>query len=284
MTQDASNPLNSTHTFRIGNVPVGGANPLVFLAGPCVIESESHVLHMAENLQRIAERLAVPLVFKASYDKANRTSVHSFRGPGLEEGLRILAKVKSDLGLPLLTDVHEADQAPAVAEVCDLLQIPAFLCRQTDFVAAVGRAGKPVNVKKGQFLAPWDVKNIAVKLEEVGCRDVLMTERGVSFGYGTLVSDMRALAIMREVTGLPVCFDATHSVQQPGALGNATGGQRQYVPTLARAASATGIHALFLETHDNPDAAKSDGPNMVPLHEFERLARTCRDLDRIARE
>ncbi|MCC6546447.1 3-deoxy-8-phosphooctulonate synthase [Candidatus Sumerlaeota bacterium] len=267
----------------VGNVPVGGDAPLCIFAGPCVIESEDHVLRMAERLKAICADARVPLVFKASYDKANRTSERSFRGPGLVAGLKIFARIKKELGLPILTDVHEADQARDVAGVCDILQIPAFLCRQTDFVHAVGRAGKPVNVKKGQFLAPWDVKNIAEKLREVGCKDIVLTERGSSFGYGQLVTDFRSLVIMREQTGLPVCFDGTHSVQEPGALGNATGGQRKHVPLLCRAACAVGVNALFIETHDDPDKAKSDGPNMVPLSEMGSLLETCRALDEVAR-
>lgn len=289
MTSQA-NYFNSVPAFansqpiRVGNLTIGGAAPLTLIAGPCVIESEEHTLFMAERLKAICTRLEIPLIFKASYDKANRTSINSFRGPGLKEGLRILALVKEKLGLPLLTDVHTEEQIPAVAEVCDILQIPAFLCRQTDFVLAMGRSGKAVNVKKGQFLAPWDIRNVVTKLKEVGCTDVLLTERGVSFGYGALVSDFRALAIMAELTGKPVCFDATHSVQQPGGLGTATGGERQYVPLLARAACAVGVHSLFMETHDRPDQAKSDGPNVVALDHMEGVLRICRDLDRAVRQ
>jgi 2-dehydro-3-deoxyphosphooctonate aldolase (KDO 8-P synthase) len=275
--------LAQSRQISVGKVPIGGTAPLALIAGPCVIESRDHLLFMAEKLVAITQRLGLPLIFKASFDKANRTSVHSFRGPGIEEGLKLLALVKEQFGVPILTDVHTEEQAPLIAEVCDILQIPAFLCRQTDFVAAVGRVGRAVNVKKGQFLAPGDVRNIATKLKEVGCEDVLMTERGVSFGYGTLVTDFRALPMMQEATNLPVCFDATHSVQQPGGLGTATGGQRQYVPHLARAACAVGTHALFIETHDRPDEAKSDGPNMVPLAELEALLRDCMAIDRVTR-
>lgn len=271
--------LTSCRKFNVGTIPVGGNAPLAVIAGPCVIESEDHVLFLAEKLKKLCSKLNVPLIFKASYDKANRTSMKSYRGPGLERGLQILARVKREFDLPILTDVHAEEQAAPVAEVCDILQIPAFLCRQTDFVHAIGRVGKPVNVKKGQFLAPWDIKNVADKLREIGCEDILLTERGVTFGYGALVSDFRALANMQEITGLPVCFDATHSVQQPGGLGTATGGQRQYVPLLSRAACAAGINVLFLETHDNPDQAKSDGPNMVPLSEMEALLRSCLAID-----
>jgi len=275
--------LAQARAINIGPLKVGGSSPLTLIAGPCVIESEEHIHFVAERLVEMTSRLGIPFIFKASYDKANRTSVHSFRGPGLEEGMRILASVKKRFGVPILTDVHTEEQAAPVAQVCDILQIPAFLCRQTDFVAAVGRTGRAVNVKKGQFLAPADVRNIATKLKEVGCEDVLMTERGVSFGYGTLVSDFRALPLMQEATGLPVCFDATHSVQQPGGLGTATGGQRQFVPHLARAACAVGVHALFIETHDRPDEAKSDGPNMVPLAELEALLADCIAIDRVVR-
>ena len=273
----------SSDAIRVGNLTIGGGAPLTLIAGPCVIESEEHTLFVARSLKDICTRLGIPLIFKASYDKANRTSISSFRGPGLEEGLRILALVKEKYGLPLLTDVHTEEQIPAVAKVCDILQIPAFLCRQTDFVLAVGRSGKAVNVKKGQFLAPWDIKNVVSKLKEVGCTDVLLTERGVSFGYGALVSDFRALAIMSELTGKPICFDATHSVQQPGGLGNATGGERQYVPLLARAACAVGVHSLFMECHDRPDQAKSDGPNVLPLDQMESVLTICRDIDRAVR-
>jgi len=276
--------LVTCRTFLIGDVPVGGRHPLVLLAGPCVIESHEHTLMLAGEIKAVARRLGMPLVFKASYDKANRSSGASFRGPGLEEGLGILAAVKRVHGLPVLTDVHKEEEAPAVASACDLLQIPAFLCRQTDFVQAVGRAGKPVAVKKGQFLAPEDIANVVSKLKEVGCEDVLLTERGVSFGYHNLVSDFRALPSMQRLTGLPVCFDATHSVQQPGGLGNATGGKREFIPTLSRAACAVGINALFLEVHDNPAAAKSDGPNVVPLSELEGLLRICMTIDGAVRK
>jgi 2-dehydro-3-deoxyphosphooctonate aldolase (KDO 8-P synthase) len=276
--------LLKCRAFQVGDVPVGGSHPLVLLAGPCVIESREHTIEMAGAVREIAGRVGIPLVFKASYDKANRSAGSSFRGPGLTQGLDILAEVKSRFGLPVVTDVHREEDAPAVAAGCDLLQIPAFLCRQTDFVEAVGKAGKPVAVKKGQFLAPEDIANVAAKLRGVGCEDILLTERGVSFGYHQLVSDFRSLAIMREVTGLPVCFDATHSVQQPGGLGKATGGKREFVPLLARAACAVGINALFLEVHDRPDEAKSDGPNMVPLAELEELLQVCLELDRCVRK
>jgi len=270
--------------FSVGPVDVGGDAPMCLIAGPCVMESEDHTLFLAEKIAEVCRKLNMPLIFKASYDKANRTSKSSFRGPGLEEGMRILARIKREFALPILTDVHTEEQAPRVAEVCDILQIPAFLCRQTDFVQAVGSTGAAVNVKKGQFLAPWDVKNIVDKLAEVGCERVLLTERGTTFGYGALVTDFRALTIMREQTGMPVCFDGTHSVQQPGALGNATGGKREHVPLLCRAACAVGVNALFIETHDHPDAAKSDGPNMVPLNALESLLSTCQAIDRAIRQ
>ncbi len=271
--------LTACRSFHIGNIPVGGAHPLVLLAGPCVIESREHTLELAGRIKEITDRLGVPLVFKASYDKANRSSISSYRGPGIEKGLEILADVKATLGTPLLTDVHREEEAPLAAATCDLLQIPAFLCRQTDLVQAIGRAGKPVNVKKAQFIAPEDIVNIVWKLKEVGCEEVLLTERGTSFGYHNLVSDFRGLPTMQNLTELPVCFDATHSVQQPGGLGNATGGKREFVPVLARAACAVGINALFMEVHDNPAQAKSDGPNLVPLAELEKLLEICLALD-----
>lgn len=279
--------LASARAFRIGQHPVGGGAPMVLLAGPCVIQTREHTLELAARIAEVADRVGVPLVFKASYDKANRSSGSSFRGVGIERGLAIMAEVKQRLGLPLLTDVHTEEQAPLAAEVIDLLQLPAFLCRQTDFVQAIGRAavarGRAVNVKKGQFLAPEDVAQVAKKLAEVGCHDVLLTERGVSFGYHQLVTDFRALAIMANTTGLPVCFDATHSVQEPGGKGTASGGRREFVPLLARAACAVGIHALFLEVHEDPDRAPSDGPNMVPLAQLEGVLRACKAMDAAVR-
>ncbi len=271
--------LLSCRKFRIGNVSVGGEHPLVLFAGPCVIESPEHTLEMAARIKDVAERVGVPLVFKASYDKANRSSGSSWRGPGLRKGLDVLRDVTRLHGLPILTDVHKEEEAVEAADVCDILQIPAFLCRQTDFVQAVGRVGKPVNVKKAQFIAPEDVANVVSKLKDVGCEDVLLTERGTSFGYQNLVSDFRSLPTMQKLTGLPVCFDATHSVQQPGGLGNATGGKREFVPTLARAACGVGVNALFMEVHDSPEKALSDGPNMVPLTELENVLRGCLAID-----
>lgn len=271
--------LFACRKVNVGSVAIGGDAPLAVIAGPCVIESESHVLKMAEAIAALGAKLKVPVIFKASYDKANRTSGKSFRGVGLKEGMRLFRKVKAETALPILTDVHKESEPEEVAAVCDMLQIPAFLCRQTDFVEAVGKAGKPVNVKKGQFLAPHDVKNVADKLREVGNEDVLLTDRGTSFGYNTLVNDFRGLATMQQLTGLPVCFDATHSVQQPGGAGTSTAGDRSFVPLLARAAAGAGINALFLETHDNPADAKSDGPNMVWLDDLEDVLRGVLAVD-----
>jgi 2-dehydro-3-deoxyphosphooctonate aldolase (KDO 8-P synthase) len=259
---------------RVGAYHVGGGAPLLWIAGPCVIEGREFTLRVAEILRQHAEQLGIPLVFKASFDKANRSSGKSFRGVGLDEGLDVLAAVKRATGLPVTTDVHEVAQAGPVAEVCDILQIPAFLARQTDLLVAAGQTGRVVNVKKGQFMAPWDMKNVVAKLAEVGNRQVLLTERGTTFGYGMLVNDMRAVPWMQE-TGAPVIFDATHSVQTPGALGDRTGGDRRMVPYLARAAVAAGCDGVFIETHPDPDNAPSDGPNMIPLAELPALIRTC---------
>ncbi len=264
-----------TKTIKVGDLSIGGGADLAVIAGPCVIESKDHVMKMAEQIVKVCEKLKMPLIFKASYDKANRTSIESYRGPGIEEGLKILEGVKNEFSLPILTDVHTEDQAKSAADVCDIIQIPAFLCRQTDFIVAAGKTGKAVNVKKGQFLAPWDIVNVVQKLEEAGCRDILITERGTSFGYGSLVTDFRSLQLMAEKTSYPVCFDGTHSVQQPGGLGKATGGNREHVPLLCRAACAVGTNALFLETHDDPDNALSDGPNMIPLKNLEAVLSSC---------
>jgi 2-dehydro-3-deoxyphosphooctonate aldolase (KDO 8-P synthase) len=272
---DPIRTLATAQRFTIGGVPVGGSAPLVVIAGPCVLETLDHALDLGRELKAICERQGLGYVFKASYDKANRSSNSSFRGLGLERGLEILSRVKAELNVPVLTDVHTEEQVPAVAEVADILQIPAFLSRQTDFVQAVGRGGKPVNVKKAQFMAPEDIQNVVQKLQEVGCEDVLLTERGVSFGYHNLVTDFRSLPIMQHMTGKPVCFDATHSVQQPGGLGKSSGGRREFVPILARASCAVGIHALFLETHRTPDSAPSDGPNMLHLQDVEPLLAQC---------
>lgn len=249
---------------------VGENCPLALIAGPCVIESRDFTLKMADEIRQVCDRLQIPFVFKSSFDKANRTSANSFRGHTIDEGLEILQQVKDKIGVPVLTDIHESTQAAIVAEVVDVLQIPAFLCRQTDLLLAAAATGRAVNVKKGQFLAPWDMKNVVRKLEVGGARNILLTERGTSFGYNTLVVDFRALPQMREL-GYPVVFDATHSVQMPGGQGDKSGGQRQFVPYLASAAIAVGIDALFLEVHENPDVALSDGPNMVPLAQLEPL-------------
>ncbi|MFP4559811.1 MAG: 3-deoxy-8-phosphooctulonate synthase [Thiohalorhabdus sp.] len=250
--------------------PIGGDRPFFLIAGPCAIEGRGHALETASRLREICERLGIPLIYKSSFDKANRSSTKSFRGVGMAEGLEILAAVREEVGLPVLTDVHTPDQAEPVAEVVDVLQTPAFLCRQTDFIQAVAATGKPVNIKKGQFLAPWDMGNVVDKAREAGNEDIMVCERGVSFGYNNLVSDMRALAVMRE-TGAPVVFDATHSVQLPGGQGGASGGQREFVPVLASAAAGVGVDGLFMETHEDPDAAPSDGPNMWPLDRLEAL-------------
>ncbi len=242
----------------------------ILIAGPCVIESEELCLQVASKVKEIAERLELDYYFKSSFDKANRTSIYSYRGPGIEEGLRILKKVKDEVGVKVTTDIHEPWQAAKAAEICDMLQIPAFLCRQTDLLKAAGETGKLINVKKGQFLAPWDMKNVVTKLEEIGCKNFMLCERGSSFGYNTLVVDMSGIYEMKKF-GYPVVFDATHSVQKPGGTGTATGGNREYVEPLAKAAIAAGADALFFEVHPNPDTAKSDGPNMVRLDEFEEL-------------
>ena len=263
-------------------VRIGQAERLAFIAGPCQMESREHALETASALMEIAERLGVGLVYKTSFDKANRTSAGAARGMGLERALPVFAEIRETLGLPTLTDVHDAGQCAAVAEAVDVLQIPAFLCRQTDLLVAAARTGRAVNVKKGQFLAPWDMRNVVAKVTGEGNPNVLATERGVSFGYNTLVSDMRALPEMARI-GCPVVFDATHSVQQPGGQGTSSGGQREYVPVLARAAVAVGVAAVFIETHPDPDRAPSDGPNMVPLREFEALAAELLAFDALAK-
>ncbi|NMC20731.1 MAG: 3-deoxy-8-phosphooctulonate synthase [Thermogutta sp.] len=257
---------------EIGPYRCGPGRPLLVIAGPCVIESEDLTFRIADFLRRTGDEQGLPIVFKASFDKANRTSLRSYRGPGLEQGLRILAEVRKALSLPITTDIHLPDQAAAAAKVCDLLQIPAFLCRQTDLLVAAGATGRPVHVKKGQFLAPADMRHVVTKLAEAGCQDVLLGERGTFFGYGRLVNDMRSIPLMQSL-GVPVIFDATHSVQEPGGQGERSGGDRRMVPTLARAAVAAGADGVFLETHPDPDNALSDGPNMVPLEELPRLLR-----------
>jgi 2-dehydro-3-deoxyphosphooctonate aldolase (KDO 8-P synthase) len=267
----------------IGNARFGNALPLALIAGPCQLESRAHALEMASALKEIAGRVGMGLVYKTSFDKANRTSASAARGIGLDAALPIFAEIQS-LGIPVLTDVHEATQCARVAQAVDVLQIPAFLCRQTDLLIAAAETGRTVNVKKGQFLAPWDMKNVVAKLTDSGNPNVLVTERGVSFGYNTLVTDMRALPIMAETTGAPVIFDATHSVQQPGGQGTSSGGQREFVPVLARAAVAVGVAGVFIETHPDPDHAPSDGPNMVPLREFEALVKTLMEFDALSKK
>ena len=271
------NPIVAVAGVRFGN-----ALPLALIAGPCALESREHALEMAAALKEIAGRLGVGLVYKTSFDKANRTSAASARGLGLEAALPVFAEIRVRLGVPVLTDVHEPDQCARVAEVVDVLQIPAFLCRQTDLLLAAAKTGRVVNVKKGQFLAPWDMANVVAKITGAGNRNVLVTERGASFGYNTLVSDMRALPILAQ-TGAPVIFDATHSVQQPGGQGTSSGGERRFVPVLARAATAVGIAGIFIETHRDPDKAPSDGPNMLPLEQMEPLLRSLVAFDKLAK-
>jgi 2-dehydro-3-deoxyphosphooctonate aldolase (KDO 8-P synthase) len=265
-------------TVSVGNVSFANDGPLAVFAGPCQMESRAHALEMASALKEIANRLGIGLVYKTSFDKANRTSLAARRGLGLDGALAVFADIRASLNLPVVTDVHEASQCAEVAQVVDVLQIPAFLCRQTDLLAAAARTGRPVKVKKGQFLAPWDMRNVVAKVTGSGNANVLVTERGASFGYNTLVVDMRALPILREI-GCPVIFDATHAVQQPGGQGTASGGERRFVPTLARAAVAVGIAGLFIETHQDPDRAPSDGANMVPLNSFEGLLRDLMAID-----
>jgi 2-dehydro-3-deoxyphosphooctonate aldolase (KDO 8-P synthase) len=265
-----------------GTVRIGQSLPVAFIAGPCQLESRAHALEMSAALREIGDRLGAQIIYKTSFDKANRSSISTARGLGLSASLDIFNEIRESSGLPVLTDVHLPDQCAEVAQAVDVLQIPAFLSRQTDLLVAAAQTGKPINVKKGQFLAPWDMKHVVNKLVQSGCRDVLVCERGVSFGYNTLVSDMRALPELA-ATGAPVVFDATHSVQQPGGQGATSGGQRQYVPILARAAAAVGIAAVFIETHENPDKAPSDGPNMVPLSQLEELMRQIMAIDKLAK-
>jgi 2-dehydro-3-deoxyphosphooctonate aldolase (KDO 8-P synthase) len=268
---------------RVGAVEFANHRPIAVFAGPCQMESRAHALEMAAALKEIAARLGLGLVYKTSFDKANRTSLTGKRGVGLDAALEVFAEIRSRLGMAVVTDVHEAGQCARVAEVVDVLQIPAFLCRQTDLLVAAARTGRVVKVKKGQFLAPWDMANVVAKITGSGNPNVLVTERGASFGYNTLVVDMRSLAIMAEI-GAPVIFDATHAVQQPGGQGTASGGDRRFVPVLARAAVAVGVAGLFIETHDDPDRAPSDGPNMVPLREFEGLMRELMAIDQVAKQ
>lgn len=271
------------HDVSVGSLRIGARRPFVFIGGPCVIESREHALRHATALRAITERAGVPFIYKSSFDKANRTSLSSYRGPGLEHGLEILATVRREVGVPVLTDVHEPAQIRAVADVVDVLQTPAFLVRQTDFLLEVARAGKPVNVKKGQFLAPWDMRPVLEKLASVGNEQLMVTERGVSFGYNNLIVDMRSLAVMAEF-GYPVIYDAGHSVQLPGGQGTSSGGQRNLIRPLARAAVAAGVAAVFLEVHEDPDRALSDGPNSYRLDELEALLRELKRIDAIAKE
>ena len=268
---------------EVGATRFGNRLPLVLIAGPCALESRAHALETAQALKEIAARLKIGVVYKTSFDKANRTSSKSARGMGLDQALPIFADIRDSLGVAVLTDVHEIEQCARVAQAVDVLQIPAFLCRQTDLLVAAAKTGKTVNVKKGQFLAPWDMKNVVAKITAAGNRNVLVTERGASFGYNTLVSDMRALPILARDTGAPVIFDATHSVQQPGGQGTSSGGEREFVPVLARAAVAVGVAGVFIETHQDPDRAPSDGPNMVPLKDMEALLRRLMEFDRLAK-
>ncbi len=281
------NALDAKHCaaslVRVGSVKFGNDLPISIIAGPCQLESRAHALEVASALKEIAGRLGIGLIYKTSFDKANRTSASAARGIGLAQSLPIFAEIRASLGLPVLTDVHEPSQCAEVAQAVDVLQIPAFLCRQTDLLQAAAATGKVINVKKGQFLAPWDMANVVAKITDCGNANVLVTERGVSFGYNTLVSDMRALPILARTTGAPVIFDATHSVQQPGGKGTSSGGEREFVPVLARAAVAVGVAGVFIETHPDPDRAPSDGPNMVPLREFEGLLRTLMAFDAIAK-
>lgn len=272
-----------TKKIQIGKITIGGNAPFVLIAGPCVVEEERTTFKIAEAIQRITQRQKIPFIFKASYDKANRTSISSFRGLGMQRALAVLEKIKRKLGVPLLSDVHSAEEIPISAKVLDILQIPAFLCRQTDLLLAAGETGKIINIKKGQFLAPWDVKEIVKKVESVGNRKILLTERGSSFGYNNLVTDFRSLAIMRK-TSYPVVLDASHSVQQPGGLGTASGGNSEFIPLLSRCGVAAGCDAIFMEVHSNPKKALSDGPNMLPLNKLESLLVDLKAIDGIVKK
>ena len=274
--------MTSNRVVRIQEIEISNTKPFALIAGPCQLESRDHAFEVASELTSITSRLGIGLIFKTSFDKANRTSLSGKRGLGLEASLPVFLEIREKLGLPVLTDVHEPAHCAPVAEAVDVLQIPAFLCRQTDLLLAAAATGRAVNVKKGQFLAPWDMTNVVGKLEQAGCHDILLTDRGTSFGYNTLVSDFRSLPIMAE-TGYPIIFDATHSVQQPGGLGGASGGERRFVPVLAKAAMAVGVGALFIETHPDPDNAPSDGPNMIPLGQMENLLRELMAYDRITK-
>ena len=271
-----------THIVNVGSLKIGNTLPFTLIAGPCVLESREHAHEMAGALVELTNKLGIGLIYKTSFDKANRTSLHGVRGVGLDEALPIFAEIREKWGCPVLTDIHEASQCAPVAEAVDVLQIPAFLCRQTDLLIAAGETGKAINIKKGQFLAPWDMKNVVKKIEETGNKNLMVCERGASFGYNTLVSDMRSLPILSQL-GYPVVFDATHSVQQPGGQGTSSGGQREFVPVLARAAISVGVAAVFIETHQDPDNAPSDGPNMVKLKDMPELLTTLLAFDRLAK-
>jgi 2-dehydro-3-deoxyphosphooctonate aldolase (KDO 8-P synthase) len=275
--------MTETHEVSLGTLRLGGGNPLFLIAGPCVIESESHARTIAERVKKIVTDVGVPYIFKASYDKANRSSIQSFRGPGLTEGLRILAKIKKELSVPILTDIHEASQAAAAAEVADILQIPAFLARQTDLLLAAAKTGRIINIKKGQFLSPWDMRNVVEKVASCGNHNIILTERGASFGYNNLVVDMRTFPILKKF-GYPVVYDVTHSVQLPGEQGNASGGQPEFIEPLARAGVAAGVDGIFLETHDNPQAALSDGANALPLAQLPELLVRLKALSGLVRQ
>lgn len=272
-----------TKTVTVGDIEIGGDNPISLILGPCQLESRDHARMMAEKIAEACAPTGTKFIFKASYDKANRSSLSGTRGLGMELGLQILGDIKAEFGVPVLTDVHEAGHCAIAAEVCDVLQIPAFLCRQTDLLLAAGATGKAINIKKGQFLAPWDMVHVAAKVESTGNQNIMLCERGTSFGYNTLVTDFRGLPTMGQ-TGWPVVFDATHSVQQPGGLGGASGGQRQFAPVLARAACAVGVSALFIETHEDPDRAPSDGPNMIPIEQMAGLIADLRAFDALNKE
>jgi 2-dehydro-3-deoxyphosphooctonate aldolase (KDO 8-P synthase) len=280
--QSREKPSARARVISVGRIRIGAGEPLALIAGPCVIESEAHILKMAERLVKIAKAAKVPLIFKASYDKANRSSLASYRGPGLKAGLAVLRKVKERWGVPVLTDIHEPSQAAAAAEVCDVLQVPAFLSRQTDLLLAAGRTGRVINLKKGQFLSPWEMRNAAAKVESTGNDRILLTERGVSFGYNNLVVDMRSFAILAR-TGYPVVFDVTHSLQLPGGQGATSGGQPEFIETLARAGCAAGVDAVFLEVHEHPERALSDGSNSLPLDQLPKLLERISSVSKLVR-
>ena len=274
--------MSGSNIIKIGDIPIGGGNPLAFILGPCQLENRDHAMFMAEKISKVCSPSSSNFIFKSSFDKANRSSIASARGVGIEEGLKILEEVKLTFNCPVITDIHSISQCASAAEVVDILQIPAFLSRQTDLLLAAGETGKPVNVKKGQFLAPWEMTNVAEKIASTGNKKILLCERGTSFGYNTLVNDFRGLEIMAE-TGYPIVFDATHSVQQPGGRGNSSGGERKFVATLARAACAVGISAVFIETHQDPDNAPCDGPNMIDVGDLQKLIEKLRVIDELSK-